>query len=99
MGVAGPIFELQPSNLVRNHIFHSCKSAEILVRISQVVLDLAKIVWSVMSISSDVLDPTNPFYQYIGTSKFRFAHKSGKSNWNFICKIDLSQLLSFAELL
>ena len=55
MGVAGPIFKLHPSNLVRNHIFNSCKSAEILVRISQVILDLAKSVWSVLSISSDVL--------------------------------------------
>ena len=56
MGVAGLIFELHPSTLVRNHIFHSCKSVEILVRISQVVLDLAKSVWSVLSISSDVLE-------------------------------------------
>ena len=55
MGLVGPIFEQYPSNLVRNHIFHSCKSAEILVRKSQVVLDLAKSVWSVLSISSDIL--------------------------------------------
>ena len=55
MGVPGPIFELHPLNLVRNHIFYSCKSAEILVRISQVVLDLAKSVWSVLSISPEVL--------------------------------------------
>ena len=55
MGVVGPIFELHPSNLVRNHIFHSCKSAEILARKSQVVLDLEKSVRSVLSISSDVL--------------------------------------------
>ena len=55
MGMAGPIFELHPSNLVSNHIFHSCKSAEILVRKSQVFLDLAKSAWSVLSISLDVL--------------------------------------------
>ena len=54
MGVAGPIFELHPSNLVRNHIFHSYESAEILVRKSQVVLDLAKSAWSVLTISLDV---------------------------------------------
>ena len=57
MGMAGPIFELNPSNLVSNHIFHSCKSAEILVRKSQVVLNLAKSACqSVLSISLDVLD-------------------------------------------
>ena len=55
MGVAGPIFELHPSNLVRNHIFYSCKSAEILVRQSQVVLNLAKSAYSVLSSSLDVL--------------------------------------------
>ena len=55
VGMVGPIFELHPSNFVRNHIFYSCESAEILVRISQVVLDLAKSLWSVLSISSDVL--------------------------------------------
>ena len=59
MGVVGPIFELHSSNLVSNHIFYSCKSAEILVRISQVVLNLAKSVWSVLSISSDVLGLRN----------------------------------------
>ena len=58
MVVAGPIFEQHPLNLVRNHIFYSCKSVEILARISQVGLDLAKSVWSVLSISSDVLDLT-----------------------------------------
>ena len=54
--MAGTIFELGPSNLMINHIFHSCKSAEIFVRIPQVVFDLAKSTRSVMSISSDVLD-------------------------------------------
>ena len=68
MGVAGPIFELHPSNLVRNHIFYSCKSAEILVRLSQVVLNLAKSVWSVLSISSDVRGQDYQFW-LAGSSK------------------------------
>ena len=50
-GMAGPIFELHPSNLVRIHIFPSCKNAENFVTKSQVVLELAKISVSVPSIS------------------------------------------------
>ena len=42
--LAGPIFELHPSNLLRNYIFDSCKNAEFLVRKSQVVLNLAESV-------------------------------------------------------
>ena len=38
-GVVGPIFELHPSNLVRIHIFFSCKNAENFVTKSQVVLE------------------------------------------------------------
>ena len=56
MGVADPLFELHPSNLLRNHIFYCCKSTEILIRKFQVVVDLTKSVWSVLSISLDVLD-------------------------------------------
>ena len=55
-GVAQKLDPLHPSNLVRNHIFHRCKSIEILVRKSKVVSNLAKSVWSVLSISLDVLD-------------------------------------------
>ena len=51
MGVAGPIFELHPSNLVRIYIFLCCKSAENFVTKSQVVLELAKISVIVPSIS------------------------------------------------
>ena len=51
MGIAGPIFELHPSNLVRIHMFLSCKNAENFVIKSQVVLELAKISVSVLSIS------------------------------------------------
>ena len=54
--MAGTIFELHPSNLVRNHIFHCCKSTEILITKFQVVVDLTISVWSVLSISLDVLD-------------------------------------------
>ena len=46
-GVVGPIFELHPSNLVRIHIFLSCKNAKNFVTKSQVVLELAKISVSV----------------------------------------------------
>ena len=41
MGVAGPIFELHPSNLVRINIILSCKDAEIFPN----GLDLTKSVW------------------------------------------------------
>ena len=54
-GVADPIFELYPWNLVRIDIGLSCKSAEIFIRISQIVLDLAKISVSIQSISWGVL--------------------------------------------
>ena len=37
MGVAGPIFEPHPPNLVRIHFSLSCKYAEIFVRLSQMV--------------------------------------------------------------
>ena len=37
MGVAGTIFELRPSNLVRIHIIPSCKDAEIFVTTFQTV--------------------------------------------------------------
>ena len=47
MGVADPIFELQPSNLVRSHIFLSRKNAENFVTKFQVILELAKISVSV----------------------------------------------------
>ena len=49
-GVAEPFFELHPSNLVRIDIGLSCKSAEIFIRISKTVSDLAKISVSVPSI-------------------------------------------------
>ena len=55
MGVAGPFFEPYPSNLVRIHIFSSCKYAKILVALPQTVWKLAKSVWSAPSISWDVL--------------------------------------------
>ena len=55
MGVAGPIFYPHHSHLVRIHIFLSCKSAEIFVALPQMVLKLAKSVWSAPSISWDVL--------------------------------------------
>ena len=58
-GVADPIFELCPWNLVRIDIGLCCKRAEIFIRISQMVLDLAKISVSVPSISWGVLDPTH----------------------------------------
>ena len=54
--MVGPIFELQPSNLVRIPIFLSCKNAENFVTKSQVVLELAKISVSVLSISWGFLD-------------------------------------------
>ena len=56
MGVAGPFFEPRPPNLVRIHFLVSCKNAEILVMISWVVKELAKISGSVPSISRDVLE-------------------------------------------
>ena len=43
MGVAGSNFELHPPNFEIIHFFMSCKNAEILVMISQVFSDLAKI--------------------------------------------------------
>ena len=55
MGIAGSIFELQPPNLVQIHLALSCKNAEILFKISQRLKDLAKLVQSSPSISSDVL--------------------------------------------
>ena len=45
--MVGPIFELHPSNLVRIHIFLSCKNDEKFVTKSQLVLELAKISVSV----------------------------------------------------
>ena len=59
MGVAGPIFEPHPSNLVRIRFYLSCKNAEIFVVIFQVVSNLAKISVSVPSISWGVLGLLN----------------------------------------
>ena len=53
--MAGLFFELYPPNFVRIHISVSCKSAEIFIRISQVVSDSAKINLSVQSISWGLL--------------------------------------------
>ena len=78
MGVAGPFFELQPWNLVRIDIGLSCKSAEILIRISQTVSELEKISVSVLSISWDVLDYINKLISpdrppdWFGKGKERF---------------------------
>ena len=55
MGMAGLFFEPGPPNLVRIHFELSCKNAEILVIISKVVTELAKISLSVQSISREVL--------------------------------------------
>ena len=55
MGVAGSIFELHPSNLVRIHIFVSCKDAEIFVTIFQMVQISQNQCGSAPSISCDVL--------------------------------------------
>ena len=62
MGVAGPFFEPQPSNLVRIHFFLSCKDAEIFAVIFQLVSNLAKICVSVPSISWGVLDLVYPWH-------------------------------------
>ena len=60
MGVAGLFFEPRPPNLVRIHFELSCKNAEILVIISKVVTELAKISLSVQSISREVLELPYP---------------------------------------
>ena len=75
MGMAGPIFELHPSNLVRIHMFLSCKNAENFVTKSLVVLELAKISVSVPSISRGVLGLAN---QAIFYWKMTFTTEPGK---------------------
>ena len=55
MGVAGLFFEPGPTKLVRIHFELSCKNAEILVKISKVVTELAKISLSVQSIPKQFL--------------------------------------------
>ena len=56
MGVAGAFFKPWPPDLDRIHFLVSCKNAEVLVMISWVVKELAKISGSVPSISRDVLE-------------------------------------------
>ena len=55
MGVVGLFLESCPSNLVRIHFEFSCKNAEILVMISELVTELVKISVSVLSKSRDNL--------------------------------------------
>ena len=92
MGVAGPIFEQHPSNLVRIYTFLSCKNAENFVTKSQMVLELGKISVSLLSISRGVLAQTQHFLRETsGRTKLllsmalfsrvlRFWEKNGNGN-------------------